>query len=48
MSAVSGNLYNYTHFTLEPILFRRRVSSFGIATGYGLDDRGFGVRVLVG
>jgi hypothetical protein len=28
--------------------FRSRDSSVGIATGYGLDDRGVGVRVPVG
>jgi hypothetical protein len=28
--------------------FRSRDSSVGIATGHGLDDRGVGVRVLVG
>jgi hypothetical protein len=29
-------------------VFKRRDSSVGIATGYGLDDRGIGVRVPVG
>jgi hypothetical protein len=35
------NLKRYT-------LYRSRDSSVGIATGYGLDDRGVGVRVPVG
>jgi hypothetical protein len=38
-----GQLYLFT-FTLH----RSRGSAVDIATGYGLDDRGFGVRVLVG
>jgi hypothetical protein len=33
---------------LVRILFWNRDSSVGIATGYGLDDRGVGIRVPVG
>jgi hypothetical protein len=33
---------------LHPLLTSSRDSSVGIATGYGLDDRGVGVRVPVG
>jgi hypothetical protein len=29
-------------------VLRRRDSAFGIATGYGLDDGGVGVQVLIG
>jgi hypothetical protein len=36
------------NFVLEPSLQRSRDSVVGIATGYGPDDRGFGVRVPVG
>jgi hypothetical protein len=33
---------------LEYVLDRSRDSAVGLATGYGLDDRGVGVRVSVG
>jgi hypothetical protein len=33
---------------LSRLLFRSRDRVVGIATGYGLDDRGVGVRVPVG
>jgi hypothetical protein len=39
-----------THFVTTFILnmhFKSRGSAVGIATGYGLDDRGIGVRILV-
>jgi hypothetical protein len=35
-------------FFISPILFGSRDSVVGIATSYGLDDRGIGVRVPVG
>jgi hypothetical protein len=37
-----------SHFRLAFITNRSRDSSVGVATGYGLDDRGVGVRVPVG
>jgi hypothetical protein len=36
------------YFTLELRYFRSRDSVVGVATGYGLDDRGVGVRLPVG
>jgi hypothetical protein len=38
----------YINKYLGFIINRSRDSAAGIATGYGLDDRGVGVRVLVG
>jgi hypothetical protein len=35
------------HLNYKHILFGSRDSAVGIATGYGLDDRGVGVRVPV-
>jgi hypothetical protein len=40
---------NEIHFLSQITIFRQnRDSAVGIATGYGLDDRGVGVRVPVG
>jgi hypothetical protein len=41
-------LHSKNHYNLYSICIRSRNSSVGIATGYGLDDRGVGVRVPVG
>jgi hypothetical protein len=43
-----GTKTGSTDFSTIYVLGRSRESVVGIATGYGLDDRGIGVRVLVG
>jgi hypothetical protein len=40
--------YNITNLPSPTIMYTRQDSSFGIATGYEVDDRGVGVRVPVG
>jgi hypothetical protein len=40
--------FEYNYYRKEPICPRSRDSAVGIATGYGLYDRGVGVRVPVG
>jgi hypothetical protein len=44
----SGNLVLYSQIPSVYVPLRSRDSSVGIATGYGLDDWGVGVRVPVG
>jgi hypothetical protein len=45
----TNRLYTVVKGTIEkPIISWSRDSAVGIATGYGLDDRGVGVRVPVG
>jgi hypothetical protein len=39
---------HYTHFSSPPRMLQSRDSSFGIALGYGLDDRGSRVRFPAG
>jgi hypothetical protein len=40
--------FNAKYIYKIPKIFRNRDSAVGIAIGYGLDDRGVGVRVPVG
>jgi hypothetical protein len=42
------SFYQISHFRLAFITNRGRHSSVGMAIGYGLDDRGIGVRVPIG
>jgi hypothetical protein len=41
-------MYIYVYMAILLVHWRSRDSSVGIVTGYGLDDRGIGVRVPVG
>jgi hypothetical protein len=45
---LSGNEVGDVYFSTVTDLGESRNSAVGIATGYGLDDRGMGVRVPVG
>jgi hypothetical protein len=45
--AFCKKIYSCTNFNFHRHTFMSRDSSVGIATGYGLDDRGVGVRGLV-
>jgi glutamine synthetase len=46
--AIKRMLASQEFFEPEPVYLRSRDSVVGIATSYGLDDRGVGVRVPVG
>jgi hypothetical protein len=43
-----GNIRVKVELLIYSVVWRRRDSAGGIATGYGLDDRRVGVQVLVG
>jgi hypothetical protein len=43
---IEENFHTHTH--THRYIYRSRESAVGIATGYGLDDRGVGFRVPVG
>jgi hypothetical protein len=47
LSDFNQNWNEYTHFSKAPPITLNRNSVVGTATGYGLDDRGVGVRVPV-
>jgi hypothetical protein len=44
----SDAFYSYSVFVTLPVKDQSQDSAVGIATGYGLDDQGIGVRVSVG
>jgi hypothetical protein len=47
-SSISLHDVVLTYLSTDTTLLRSRVNAVGIATGYGLDDRGIGVRVPAG